>query len=235
VAVVTETKHPIPIIALDVPSSDRALALVTELGDACGFYKIGNELFTSTGPDVVRRVRERGVNVFLDLKLHDIPNTVAGGVRGAAAMGARLVTVHATGGLAMLRAAVDAAGSECGVLAVTVLTSLSADDVGAVWGRDSVDIGDEVLRLADLAAEAGAHGIVCSGREARAVRDGFGANLAVLVPGVRAPGGAAQDQARVVTPGEAATAGATYVVVGRMVTAAPDRAAAMAAVRAAFE
>jgi orotidine-5'-phosphate decarboxylase len=234
VAVVTETKHPIPIIALDVPSSDKALALVTELGDACRFYKIGNELFTSTGPDVVRRVRERGVDVFLDLKLHDIPNTVAGGVRGAAAMGARLVTVHATGGPAMLRAAVDAAGTECGVLAVTVLTSLTADDVGASWGRDSVDIGDEVLRLADLAAEAGAHGVVCSGREARAVRDRFGADLAVLVPGVRAAGGAVQDQARVVTPGEAAGAGATYVVVGRMVTAAADRAAAMAAVRAEF-
>jgi orotidine-5'-phosphate decarboxylase len=170
--------------------------------------------------------------VFLDLKLHDIPNTVAGGVRGAAAMGARLVTVHATGGLTMLRAAVDAAGSKCGVLAVTVLTSLTADEVGVSWGRDSVDVGDEVLRLADLAAEAGAHGIVCSGREARAVRDRFGADLAVLVPGVRAAGGAMQDQARVVTPEEAAAAGATYVVVGRMVTAAPDRAAAMAAVRA---
>jgi len=231
-AVMTANKHAIPIIALDVPSSDKALALVTELGDACQFYKICNELFTSTGPEVVRRVRERGVDVFLDLKLHDIPNTVAGGVRGAAAMGARLVTVHATGGLAMLRAAVDAAGSQCGVLAVTVLTSLTADEVGVAWGRDSVDIGDEVLRLADLAAEAGAHGIVCSGREARAVRERFGAALAVLVPGVRAAGGAVQDQARVVTPGEAADAGATYVVVGRMVTAAPDRPKAMATVRA---
>jgi orotidine-5'-phosphate decarboxylase len=231
-AVVTSNRYAIPIIALDVPSSDKALALVTELGDTCQFYKIGNELFTSTGPEVVRRVRERGVDVFLDLKLHDIPNTVAGGVRGAAAMGARLVTVHATGGLTMLRAAVDAAGSKCGVLAVTVLTSLTADEVGVSWGRDSVDVGDEVLRLADLAAEAGAHGIVCSGREARAVRDRFGADLAVLVPGVRAAGGAMQDQARVVTPEEAAAAGATYVVVGRMVTAAPDRAAAMAAVRA---
>lgn len=231
-AVVTETKQAIPIIALDVPSSDKALALVTELGDGCRFYKIGNELFTNSGPDVVRRVRGRGVDVFLDLKLHDIPNTVAGGVRSAAEMGARLVTVHATGGLAMLRAAVDAAGPECGVLAVTVLTSLSAADIGASWGRDSVDVGNEVLRLANLAAEAGAHGVVCSGREARAVRDRFGANLAVLVPGVRAAGGAVQDQARVVTPGEAAAAGATYVVVGRMVTSAPDRAAAMAAVRA---
>jgi len=235
--VVTESKGVVPIVALDVPSSDKALSLVAELGDACRFYKIGNELFTSVGPDVVRRVRDRGADVFLDLKLHDIPNTVAGGVRAAAAMGARLVTVHATGGLAMLRAATDAAGSDCGVLAVTVLTSLTADEVARSWGRGrtSVDVSYEVLRLAELAAEAGTHGIVCSGREARSVRQRFGADLAVLVPGVRAEGGAVQDQARVVTPREAASAGATYVVVGRMVTAAPDRVAAMAAVRAELE
>lgn len=231
-AVVSENNRAIPIIALDVPSSDKALALVAELGDACRFYKIGNELFTNSGPEVVRRVRDRGADVFLDLKLHDIPNTVAGGVRAAATMGARLVTVHATGGLAMLRAAVDAAGSDCGVLAVTVLTSLTGEEVARSWGRTSVDVADEVLRLAELASEARAHGVVCSGREARAVRDRFGADLAVLVPGVRAAGGAVQDQARVVTPGEAAVAGATYVVVGRMVTAAPDRMAAMARVRA---
>ena len=231
-AVVTGARRPVPIIALDVPSSEGALALVGELGDDCRFYKIGNELFTSVGPEVVRRVRDRGADVFLDLKLHDIPNTVAGGVRAAAGMGARLVTVHATGGLAMLRAAVDAGGPECGVLAVTVLTSLTADEVARSWGRTSLDVGAEVLRLAELAAEAGAHGIVCSGREARAVRQRFGDRLAVLVPGVRAAGGAVQDQARVVTPREASAAGATYVVVGRMVTAASDRAAAMAAVRA---
>lgn len=231
-AVVTRKNLPTPIIALDVPSTDRALALVGELGDACRFYKIGNELFTSVGPDVVRQVRELGAEVFLDLKLHDIPNTAAGGVRAAAAMGARLVTVHATGGLAMLRAAVDAGGPECGVLAVTVLTSLAADEVARSWGRSAVNVGDEVLRLAELASEAGAHGIVCSGREARAVHERFGSRLAVLVPGLRAAGGAVQDQARVVTPGEAAEAGATYVVVGRMVTAASDRRAAMAAVLA---
>jgi len=232
VAVVSDAKRPTPIIALDVPSAENALSLVAELGEACRFYKIGNELFTSVGPEVVHRVRERGADVFLDLKLHDIPNTVAGGVRGAAAMGARLVTVHATGGVAMLRAAVDAAGSDCGVLAVTVLTSLTNEEVARSWGRGSIDVGDEVLRLAEMAAEARAHGVVCSGREARAVRERFGADLAVLVPGVRAAGGAVQDQARVVTPREAAAAGATYVVVGRMVTAAEDRAAAMAAVYA---
>ena len=229
-AVVNKTGRAIPIIALDVPSTEKALGLVAELGDACRFYKIGNELFTSVGPDVVRRVREHGADVFLDLKLHDIPNTVAGGVRGAAAMGARLVTVHATGGLAMLRAAVDAGGAECGILAVTVLTSLTADEIARSWGRTAVDLSDEVLRLAEIAADAGAHGVVCSGREAGAVRARFGPRLKVLVPGVRAAGGATQDQARVVTPGEAAAAGATYVVIGRMVTAASDRSAAMAAV-----
>jgi len=232
VAVVSDARRPTPIIALDVPSTENALSLVAELGEACRFYKIGNELFTSAGPEVVRRVRDRGADVFLDLKLHDIPNTVAGGVRSARAMGARLVTVHATGGVAMLRAAVDAAGADCGVLAVTVLTSLTADEIATSWGRTSLDVGDEVLRLAELAAEAGAHGVVCSGREARGVRDRFGDRLAVLVPGVRAAGGAAQDQARVVTPSEAAAAGATYVVIGRMVTAASDRQAAMSAVRA---
>jgi orotidine-5'-phosphate decarboxylase len=231
-AVLNRPGHAIPIIALDVPSTEKALGLVTELGDSCRFYKIGNELFTGVGPEVVRRVREHGADVFLDLKLHDIPNTVAGGVRGAAAVGARLVTVHATGGVAMLRAAVDAAGADCGVLAVTVLTSLTGDEVARSWGRTSVDVGDEVLRLAEMAAEGGAHGVVCSGREARAVRERFGATLAVLVPGVRASGGAVQDQARVVTPNEAAEAGATYVVIGRMVTTASDRQAAMTAVRA---
>ena len=118
-----------PIIALDVASTDDALAIVDQLGERCRFYKIGNELFTAEGPRVVREVRARGCEVFLDLKFHDIPNTVAGGVRNAARLGARLVTVHATGGATMVRAAVDAAGESCGVLAVTVLTSLAVQDV----------------------------------------------------------------------------------------------------------
>ena len=219
-----------PIIALDVSSSSDALALVEELGAACRFYKVGNELFTAEGPEVVRRIRESGPEVFLDLKFHDIPNTVAGGVRNAARAGARLVTVHATGGEAMLRAAVEAGGGDCRVLAVTVLTSLTSDAVAGAWGRSQIDMTAEVLRLAHLAARAGAHGVVCSGVEAPTVRAEFGAELVVLVPGVRAPGGAAQDQARVVTPRQAAEAGARYVVVGRMVTGAPDRRTAMEAV-----
>jgi orotidine-5'-phosphate decarboxylase len=167
--------------------------------------------------------------VFLDLKFHDIPNTVAGGVRNAARLGARLVTVHAAGGAAMLRAAADAAGDGCGVLAVTVLTSLTPQDAARAWGRtDDLNLPSEVLRLANLSLGAGVHGIVCSGHEAASVRDRFQGRLAVLVPGVRPSGAASQDQARVVTPRQAAEAGARYAVIGRAVTASSDRRQAMA-------
>ncbi len=217
-----------PILALDVPAAADAIELVDYLGDRCRFYKVGSELFTAAGPGIVRELRARGCDVFLDLKFHDIPNTVTGGVRAAAAVGARLVTVHATGGRAMLEAAVQAAGADCGVLAVTVLTSLNAGEVAAVWGRGSpLDLSAEVMRLAELSASAGAHGLVCSGLEAPAVHGRFGDKLALLVPGVRAADATAHDQARVITPAGAAAAGARYVVIGRMVTAAADRRAAM--------
>jgi orotidine-5'-phosphate decarboxylase len=223
----------IPIVPLDVPTSDQALELVDHLGDRCRFYKIGSELFTACGPSIVRDVTARGCDVFLDLKFHDIPNTVAGGVQRAAGLGVRLLTVHASGGRAMLEAAVKAAGASCNVLAVTVLTSLTPHEVAEAWGREeSLSADAEVLRLSELAASAGAHGVVCSGREAPLVRDRFADRLATLVPGVRAAGGAVQDQARVVTPREAAAAGARYAIIGRMVTAAPDRRAAMDAVLA---
>jgi orotidine-5'-phosphate decarboxylase len=224
----------IPIVPLDVPTAEQALELVDHLGDRCRFYKIGSELFTACGPSIVREVKGRGCDVFLDLKFHDIPNTVAGGVQRAAGLGVRLVTVHASGGRAMLEAAVKAAaGSSCNVLAVTVLTSLAPHEVAEAWGREAtLSAAAEVLRLSELAAGAGAHGVVCSGREAPLVRDRFGDRLATLVPGVRAAGGAVQDQARVVTPREAAVAGARYAIIGRMVTAAPDRRAAMDAVLA---
>jgi len=224
-----------PIVALDLPTADDALELVDALGERCRFYKVGNQLFTAAGPALVRALRARSCDVFLDLKFHDIPNTVAGGVSNAASLGARLVTVHATGGRAMLDAAVAAAeGSDCGVLAVTVLTSMNGSDIAAAWGRHEgdLDVPAEVERLASIAEEAGAHGVVCSGREARLVHDRFGERLAVLVPGVRPAGGSVHDQARVVTPAEAAAAGARYVVIGRMVTAAEDRCVAMDAVLA---
>ena len=208
----------LPIVALDVPDSGRALGIVDLLGDQCRFYKIGSELFAAAGPDVVRAVKERGAEVFLDLKFHDIPHTVRGAVASAASLGVRLLTVHASGGPAMLRAAVEAAGPECRILAVTVLTSLDAAALAQCWGKPVPDVAAEVLRLAGLARDAGAHGIVCSGLEAGMIRDRYGAALATLVPGVRLAGTASQDQARVVTPRQAADAGARYVVLGRAVT-----------------
>lgn len=230
-----------PIVALDLSNANDALALVDGLGERCRFYKVGNELFTSAGPTMVRELRARGADVFLDLKFHDIPNTVARGVANAAALGARLVTVHAAGGLAMLRAAADAARQSashelCEVLAVTVLTSLTSEEIAAAWGRSqAVDVQTEVLRLTEQAVEAGAAGVVCGGREAGAVRLRHGDALRILVPGVRSAGVSRDDQARVVTAREASQAGANYIVVGRMVTTAADRAAAMDAVLAELQ
>jgi orotidine-5'-phosphate decarboxylase len=221
-----------PIVALDVSTTRDAIQLIEALGDLCRFYKVGTELFTAAGPAAVHVVRERGSDVFLDLKFHDIPNTVRGAVRNAAAHGVRLVTVHASGGAAMLEAA--AAGARdatnpagCGVLAVTALTSMDTQALSHVWGRPIHDMEAEVLRLAKLAAHARLHGVVCSGKEAGAVRARFAEKLATLVPGVRLSGGDAQDQSRVVTPREAADAGARYIVVGRAVTAAKSPADAM--------
>ena len=215
----------IPIVALDVPRVADALALVDQLGELCRFYKIGSELFTAEGPAVVREVQRRGGSVFLDLKLHDIPNTVRGAARSAARLGVQLLTVHGSGGRAMLEAAVAGVtegGSDaarCRVLAVTVLTSMDRGDVSAVWGREIRGMEAEVLRLAGIAADSGVHGVVCSGREAGAVHAAHGNRLDILVPGVRLAGGAHQDQARVVTPREAAASGARYIVIGRAVTA----------------
>ena len=226
------TNRAIPIVALDVSSAAEAFELVRTLGDSCGFYKVGNELFTAEGPSIVRSLRDLGVDVFLDLKFHDIPNTVASGVRRAAALGARLVTVHAAGGQPMLEAAQGAAGPGCGVLAVTVLTSLDGKSLGAAWGRGTVDVMEEVLRLSGLAAVAGVHGIVCSGAEAGAVRAKFGGSLAPLIPGIRLAGDETHDQRRVLTPGSAQTAGARYLVLGRAVTASREPREAMGRVLA---
>jgi len=223
------------IVALDVPSSRRALSLVRTLGRTSGFYKVGSELFGAAGPKVVETLRMRGHHVFLDLKLHDIPNTVRAAARAAGASGARLLTVHATGGRAMIEAAVDGAGDDCGVLAVTVLTSLDPTVLADAWGRASLSIPDEVLRLADLARGAGARGIVCSGHEVAAVRAHHGDALELLVPGIRLAAGASHDQARTVTPGAAATAGATYLVIGRAVTESRDPRAALRQVQEEVE
>jgi orotidine-5'-phosphate decarboxylase len=227
-AVMTTT----PIVALDVQTAGDALRIVDILGDRCRFYKIGLELFTAVGPSIVLQVIERGNDVFLDLKLHDIPNTVQGAAKSAAALGARLLTVHAIGGAAMVEAAVDAAGPNLGILAVTVLTSFDDASLATATGRPGVSAKEDVERLAEVAVAARAHGIVCSGAEAGAIHARYGEQLALLVPGIRMSGGVAHDQKRVVTPAGAASAGARYIILGRAVTAASDPKAAMDAVRA---
>ena len=211
------------LLALDVPGADAAMALVDRFEGRCRFYKVGLELFTAAGPAFVTRLRARGVDVFLDLKLHDIPNTVRAAARRVAALDVRLLTVHASGGDAMLAAAVAGAGDGCGILGVTVLTSLSPAELAASWGRSSgIDVEGEVVRLAGLVAGAGAHGVVCSGQELPAVQARYGRRLATLVPGVRPAGVAANDQARVITPEMATAAGARYLILGRAVTEASD-------------
>jgi orotidine-5'-phosphate decarboxylase len=216
-----------PIVALDVPTVEDALRVVATLGSRCRFYKIGLELFTAAGPAVVTRVLDTGSDVFLDLKLHDIPNTVRGAARSAAALGVRLLTVHGIGGPEMLQAAVDGGRGALGILAVTVLTSVDDAALALSTGRATASVGDEVARLAELAHEANVHGVVCSGMEAGALYRRYATELALLVPGIRLSGGPAHDQRRVVTPAQAAEAGARYIVLGRAVTAAVDPAAAM--------
>ncbi|MEJ7761120.1 MAG: orotidine-5'-phosphate decarboxylase, partial [Gemmatimonadaceae bacterium] len=191
---------------------------------------VGNELFTAVGPEIIQWLRDFGCDVFLDLKYHDIPNTVAGAIRRVADMGVRLTTVHASGGQKMLEAAVEAAGAACGVLAVTVLTSLDDSMLAHAWGRSLVQTGVEVTRMAAMARQAGMHGIVCSGHEAAAVHATHGDSLRLLVPGIRLPGDAAGDQSRVMSPEDAASAGASYVVLGRSITLAKDPRVAMEAV-----
>lgn len=221
------------IVALDVPNAAEADSLLERLGPTADFVKVGNELFTAEGPRFVRHLRAERRDVFLDLKWHDIPNTVRNAARIAATLDVRLVTVHASGGRAMLEAAVEGAGHACGVLAVTVLTSLDAASLSEASGHTIARMEDEVLRLADLARQTGAHGVVCSGAEAAAVRAEYGNTLRILVPGIRLSGGARHDQIRVVTPEAAVAAGASYLVVGRAVTAATDPREALSAVKRA--
>lgn len=222
-----------PIIALDVPSLAAAQALVDRLGPQADYVKVGLELFTAEGPRVVEYLRGAGKRVFLDLKLHDIPNTVRGAARSAAAMGASLLTVHGYGGAAMVDAAVEGAGADTGILVVTVLTSFDPATLGVALGREAPEMGAEVLRLTQLADRAGAHGIVCSGHEVRAARASY-PRLRPLVPGIRLAGGAAHDQARITTPEKAAEDGAAYLVLGRAVTEADQPAVVLAGILAAL-
>ena len=215
------------IVALDFPNRQLAENLVSVLGNSVTTYKVGKQLFTAEGPPIVRELVAAGKKVFLDLKFHDIPNTVAGAVSAAAELGVSMLTVHASGGAMMLRAAAEAAASSRSkplVLAVTVLTSLGDEDLAeiGVAGRAA----EQVLRLAKLAQSAGCGGIVASANEAAHLRRTLGLGLAIVTPGVRPAGAATGDQARVATPRAAIEAGATYLVVGRPITGALDPAGA---------
>lgn len=218
------------IVPLDFPSSEEALDLVDRIGEVGTFYKVGLELYTRAGPDVVTELTRRGKRVFLDLKLHDIPNTVAGGVAAAVDLGVDLLTVHASGGSAMLDAAKTASGGHLKILGVTVLTSLSASQIETVWGREIVSIRDEVGRLAGLALESGLDGVVASALEASWLRGRVPEDFLVVTPGIRPAGADRGDQNRVATPTDAVRAGSDYLVIGRPITQAADPPAALAAI-----
>ncbi len=215
------------IVALDVPGAAQARQMVQAIGGAAITYKIGKQLFTAEGPQVVRDLVASGRKVFLDLKFQDIPNTVAAAVKAAAELGASMMTVHASGGSKMLRAAAEAASQSPGqpmVLAVTVLTSLTDSDLQELGIAGNVQ--SQVLRLGALARKAGCGGLVASAQEARELRRELGEDFAIVTPGIRPAGFAAGDQARVVTPKDAIVAGATHIVVGRPILDAPDPAKA---------
>ena len=211
-------------VAIDTPSLERARALAEQIGSSAGGVKLGLEFFSANGPAGVAAILRLGIPVFLDLKLHDIPNTVAKAVEALRQLEPAVLTVHAAGGRAMLEAAKAAAAPTTKVVAVTVLTSLDRQDLQST-GIQS-DPAEQVRRLAQLARDAGLDGIVCSGAEVSAARqdwpDGF-----FVVPGVRLPGGAAGDQKRVVTPREALNNGASILVIGRPITGAEDPPAAL--------
>jgi orotidine-5'-phosphate decarboxylase len=229
----TITPPPELAIAFDVPTLDDALALDARLGEGPELAKIGLELFTATGPRAVSALRERGRRVFLDLKLHDIPNTVRGAAASAARCGADLLTVHAMGGAAMVAAAVEgiaAAGGSTRVVAVTVLTSLDAAALPPGFERP-LDVPSLVARLLAMSLGAGAAGIVCAAPDLEGVRRIHGRPFFAVTPGIRPAGGATQDQARVSTIADAVRQGAGLLVLGRAVTGAPDPRAALAAAR----
>jgi orotidine-5'-phosphate decarboxylase len=218
------------IVALDVSTAAAARKIVAAVGDSVLTYKVGMQLYTAEGPSIVRELVGSGRRVFLDLKYHDIPNTTGAAVREAAQLGVSMLTVHASGGGKMLRAAVEAAQAarpDLLVLAVTVLTSLDDVELGMIGLRGGVL--DQVRRLAALALSNGCKGVVASAHEATALRNEFGQefgrDFAIVTPGVRPAGSGHDDQARVVTPAEAIAAGASHIVVGRPITEAADPAA----------
>ena len=224
------------IVPLDVPDAEGALSLASRLDHKLCRVKVGKELFVSEGPDVVLRLQERGFEVFLDLKFHDIPNTVAGACRAAARLGVWMMNVHASGGEAMLRAAREAVFSVARpplLVAVTILTSLSEDDLTRVGYAGSM--AENVERLARLARACGLDGVVCSAQEASLLRKATGEDFLLVTPGIRLAGDSSHDQSRVVTPEEAVRLGANYLVVGRSITGARDPAAVLESIRASLD
>jgi orotidine-5'-phosphate decarboxylase len=220
------------IVALDVPNVDKALALAEQVAPAVGAFKIGSELFTSAGPDIVRRIRATGAAVFLDLKFHDIPNTVAKTVAAATRLDVQMLTIHTGGGPAMMRAAESSAQETAKalgrpaplVLGVTVLTSMDGDELNAVGLPPNP--GKQVERLAALAASSGLRGLVCSPLELAALRQSLPASMQLVTPGIRGPGDDAGDQKRTLSAAEAMSAGASWMVIGRPIYAAENPRAA---------
>ncbi len=215
------------IVALDLPDRAAALAAVDGLSGHVGFFKLGLEIFVREGPALVQQIVDRGEKVFLDLKLHDIPNTVAGAVRSACRLKVAMLTLHASGGIRMLEAAREAAESSSSaplLLAVTALTSLTTDDARRMGVQ--VRIAEWVERLGDLASQAGVGGLVASTLEVPTLRRKFGDTMRLVIPGIRPAGSPSQDQARAASPAEAIRAGADFLVVGRPILHAPEPALA---------
>jgi orotidine-5'-phosphate decarboxylase len=224
-------RNPI-IVALDVPLAEQAATLADQLAPVVGAFKIGKELFTSAGPDIVRRIRQTGASVFLDLKFHDIPNTVAKAVAAATRLDVQMLTIHTSGGLAMMQAAEEAAqstASQAGltaplVLGVTILTSLDQQALGEI-GMET-NVGRQVERLARLAVKAGLRGLVCSPLEVAGLRQVVPTAMQLVTPGIRTGAEKADDQKRTLTPREAIAAGASWLVVGRPIYGAENPRAA---------
>lgn len=217
------------IVAMDVPRRAAALALADKLDQKSCRLKVGMELFTRAGPQIIEDLQRLGFEIFLDLKYHDIPNTVTGAIRAAMELGVWMTNVHCLGGPQMLEAAAKARQSVAGkspiLIGVTVLTSMDAASLDAVGIHDTPQ--NEVLRLAKLAQDAGLDGVVCSGQEAATLRAETSGSFVLVTPGIRLPEGSADDQARIMTPEKAVMAGANYLVVGRPITGAPDPRAAL--------
>jgi orotidine-5'-phosphate decarboxylase len=217
------------IVALDFPTKAEAMALVSVLGDEASSYKVGLQLLAEEGPQVVRDLVAKGKHVFLDLKVHEIPNSVTGAIRAAGKLGASLVTVHASGGAAVLRAAVAAAAPfpQLKVLALTVITSLTDNDLPEIGLPPSVR--EQVERLAALASRCGCHGVVASANEAAYLKAQLPSTMLIVTPGIQLEGTASNDQARVATPARAHALGATHIVVGRSIAQAANPQAAFRA------